>query len=264
MRIPFGSRKRRKPAVGLTNAMPLRRYDNFSRGLLAEEEAILCNKWALLLGASPLPASQVRYMANRIVEIERMCAGRLAGDLRDAVLRTLVASRIAGSGLRVLEIGTLFGINAAILYDIGISIFDRVEMLIVDPLDGYYGRDQLDPTTGLRITDQTVRRNLQIVAVPPTNIEIVTERSDSSVAIQKARDRTFNLMFIDGDHSYEGVKSDFELYGTQLETQGFLIFDNYRDGTCPGVDRFVDELSGTAGPYRCVGSVWRSAVFQRN
>jgi len=69
-------------------------------------------------------------------------------------------------------------------------------------------------------------------------------------------------MFIDGDHSYEGVKKDFELYSPQLEGGGYLVFDNYRDGTCPGVDRFVDECI-TNGGYECLGSAWRTCVFQK-
>jgi hypothetical protein len=30
-------------------------------------------------------------------------------------------------------------------------------------------------------------------------------------------------LFIDGDHSYEGVKSDFELYSTILSEKGIII-----------------------------------------
>jgi predicted O-methyltransferase YrrM len=34
----------------------------------------------------------------------------------------------------------------------------------------------------------------------------------------------FDLIFIDGDHSYEGVKSDFEIYVSLLTERGCIIF----------------------------------------
>ena len=32
------------------------------------------------------------------------------------------------------------------------------------------------------------------------------------------------LLFIDGDHSYEGVKKDYELFWPKLEKGGFIVF----------------------------------------
>ena len=46
----------------------------------------------------------------------------------------------------------------------------------------------------------------------------------------------YDLIFIDGDHSYEGVKRDFELYKTLLSPRGHIIFHDvdpenvFRDG----------------------------------
>jgi predicted O-methyltransferase YrrM len=268
MKIPFASRNAQEALEATISKeirpmLPPRRYDSFSRSLSLEEEEVLCRNWSGLLGTT-VTASHVRYLANRTVEIERMCAGRLAGDLRDAVLRALIASGISGEALKILEIGTLFGVNAAVLYDVGRCFFERVEMMIIDPLDGYYDRGALDPATGLPVTTQIVRRNFEMTCVSPGDVEIVSDRSESIQAIKKAGERCFNLMFIDGDHSYEGVRSDFETYHSRLDQGGYLVFDNYLDGTSPGVDRFVDELRDQNGPYKCVGTVWRTAVFRRS
>ncbi len=205
---------------------------------------------------------QVRYFEHRIREIEAICAGRLAGDLRDAALRLMVASSVGGDRLKVVEIGVLFGVNAAILYDVASCLFDAVEMLVVDPLDGYYGAAVRDPATGLRISLKTVRRNFNLMRIPTSDVSIIADRSDGGAAMTAISGETFNYMFIDGDHGYEGVKKDFELYGPHLEQGGFMVFDNYRDDTSPGVDRFVDEMRSN-GEYQLVGSVWRSAVFRR-
>ena len=34
----------------------------------------------------------------------------------------------------------------------------------------------------------------------------------------------YDLIFIDGDHSYNGVKKDFELYKDLLSPRGFVVF----------------------------------------
>jgi cephalosporin hydroxylase len=62
-------------------------------------------------------------------------------------------------------------------------------------------------------------------------------------------DRTYGLIFIDGDHSYGGVKADIENILPQLEKGGTVIFHDcydYADPTavhrlCPGVNQAVEE-----------------------
>lgn len=75
---------------------------------------------------------------------------------------------------------------------------------------------------------------------------------DNPVALLVGNSRTFafkevsDFIFIDGDHSYEGVKADFQnaikvaLPGTTV----ILFHDAVRGayGTCPGVTQFVEEL----------------------
>jgi predicted O-methyltransferase YrrM len=53
-------------------------------------------------------------------------------------------------------------------------------------------------------------------------------------------DRGFDFLFIDGDHSYDGVKRDFEMYGSLVNPTGLIAFhdiDYSRD-----VRRFWDEV----------------------
>jgi predicted O-methyltransferase YrrM len=38
-----------------------------------------------------------------------------------------------------------------------------------------------------------------------------------------------DVLFIDGDHSYEGVKKDFELYSTLLSDKGIIIIHDTDD-----------------------------------
>lgn len=38
-----------------------------------------------------------------------------------------------------------------------------------------------------------------------------------------------DVLFIDGDHSYDGVVKDFEMYSTMVKPGGYIIFDDYND-----------------------------------
>lgn len=55
----------------------------------------------------------------------------------------------------------------------------------------------------------------------------------------------YDFVFIDGDHSYEGVKADFENVLPSLLPGAVILFhDAVRGayGTCEGVERFTTEL----------------------
>ncbi len=54
----------------------------------------------------------------------------------------------------------------------------------------------------------------------------------------------FDMVFIDGDHSYEAVKSDIDYAVTNMNFQsgGILAFHDYHSQKDPGVTKAVDEL----------------------
>lgn len=76
-----------------------------------------------------------------------------------------------------------------------------------------------------------------------------------------------DIAFIDGDHSYEGVKIDFERFGRRVRVGGSVLFDDAADdrGFVTHVDtvgRLVDEIVAT-GRFRLVRTVNRLAHIER-
>ena len=83
----------------------------------------------------------------------------------------------------------------------------------------------------------------------------------------------YDLIFIDGDHSYEGVKRDFELYKTLLSSRGHIIFHDidpdhiFRDGAGGQVYKFWQDLeegsktniiaTKSSGKITCFGATER-------
>lgn len=53
-----------------------------------------------------------------------------------------------------------------------------------------------------------------------------------------------DVLFIDGDHTYEGCKADFLRYGPFVMPEGLIIFDDYTQENNPnnGVRKVVEEI----------------------
>jgi predicted O-methyltransferase YrrM len=237
-------------------------YQSFSRVLTPDDERLFCTVWSEALGI-PIETNHLRYLQHRVSQVENLCLGRLAGTIQDAILRVLVASSIQGNSLRFLEIGTLFGVNAVLVYDIASCFFEQVKLTMIDPLDGYYGSDKVDIGSGLPVTRTVLQRNLDRLMIPSEDYEIIQEYSTSPTAVKLAGQNTYNFVLIDGDHSYEGVKADFELYSPMLETSGYLVFDDYQRKSWPEVEQFVNEVVLESPLYEYVGASWQTIVFRK-
>ena len=76
-----------------------------------------------------------------------------------------------------------------------------------------------------------------------------------------------DLVFIDGDHSYDGVRNDFERFGRRVRVGGAVLFDDAHAEGLFGthsdtVGRLVDEVVA-AGRFRLVKTVNRLAHIER-
>jgi predicted O-methyltransferase YrrM len=98
-----------------------------------------------------------------------------------------------------------------------------------------------------------INENLQKAGVTDF-VEIVRK---TSVEAAKGWDKKIDLIFIDGDHSYEGVKADWELFLPHLNEFGVVVFHDTIWDLKPdksiaradmGVPRFVDELRAAGYP----------------
>lgn len=214
------------------------------------------------LNRPPLKPAYIDYLATKSIQIEKNCVGRLATTVQDAIARQLVAESVEGSTMLILEIGALYGVSLAILYNHVVTRFESAKVICLDPFDGYYGK-ALDAVLNNPVDEMTFKRNMQLSNVPQCDFDVIKSYSTDPIAIQSAKDLDIDLLIIDGDHSYEGVKFDFDHYFPSVKPGGYVIFDDYNAKEWPGVQKFVDNDLASIKNLEFIGSISRTAVARK-
>ena len=121
-----------------------------------------------------------------------------------------------GKGNTILEIGRYWG-GSTVLLDMATHNSD-VNVVSVDVVTGCHDPDVDDWLNNYEEKDR---------------IDI---RVDNSHAMENI---PLSMLFVDGDHSYEGIKKDFIHHWNYLN--GDCLAHDYFDSTCVGVTQFITE-----------------------
>jgi FkbM family methyltransferase len=249
-------------ALSRLNAANASRARQHARLLDDAALARLEKHWAPLFGLHLRP-SALAYLAHQICIAEDRCDGRLATAIETAMLRQLALRSLPGPEIDLLEIGTLFGIGGGLLYRLRGDRITRLRLTLVDPLNGYYAAGEPDPVTGVMVGVDTVKRNLRALDVPEENVILLQGLSTDEDIVAAAKQRRYDFALIDGDHSGEGVRRDFELYGPLIRPGGLVLFDDYDTKEWPEIKPAVDDLMKAAEGWEWVGAEWRTGIARR-
>lgn len=119
---------------------------------------------------------------------------------------------------KVLCIGSRYGFIPALLAqacsDNGFGMVDFV--------DAGYGDESKLAWTGKGYWKTKAGQNCFTQFGLENNIKIFITTTKKFA--QKYKNSTYNYIYIDGDHSYKGVKLDFELFWPKLNIGGYMIF----------------------------------------
>lgn len=140
----------------------------------------------------------------------------------------------------VLEIGTFFGGTFYLLCKLA---KEEGKKISVDfPVDGYPGAN-------------TVKENLSTIVSKvkqfSKNVEVLTMDSHLKETVTAVENilagEEVDFIFIDGDHTYEGVKQDYEMYKHLVKDGGYIAFhdinrQNRTSSESCTVDLFWEEL----------------------
>jgi predicted O-methyltransferase YrrM len=157
----------------------------------------------------------------------------------------------------VVEIGTLHGGTSHLWHALASGLVVSVDL----PAGRFGGADHgLDE-------DRCERRNAEIAATCPRFRGVLgdSHQEATRAAVQALLgDSPVDLLFIDGDHTYEGVRADLEMYRGLVRPGGVIAFhdildtDVHRQAGCQ-VDRLWAELPGpkavfsVSGPWGGIG-----------
>jgi glycosyltransferase involved in cell wall biosynthesis/archaellum component FlaC len=161
---------------------------------------------------------------------------------RAAALSVLKASKSKGRPkVNSFEIGALFGGSGgtSIMAVDDLKIAHR--LVVIDPLDGYYGQP-VDPVTGASVDPDTLSRNFARAGAEPTDFEIVQGLSENPEIIARACRLKYASGYIDGDHTLLGIHNDWFEYTPRIQLGGYAIVDNYDDPTSVEVSHFMDSV----------------------
>ena len=236
-------------------------FQPFNRQLSADHISTFENFWLPALNLD-LNARSLGYLAHRICLAEDVCSGRLATSVEDMLLRILVTRSVSSKSLSILEIGSLFGINLGILYETCRDYFETIHLNAIDPLDGYYGESKFDLITNVPVTRSVFEHNMRSLDVADEDVTLIQGLSTESNVLEAAGRKQYNLFVIDGDHSYTGVKFDFEHYLAAIDVGGYIIFDDYSTDHWPDIAEYVDQEVKHHPCLEFVGASWRTAVFK--
>jgi hypothetical protein len=153
---------------------------------------------------------------------------------------TAELQRLAKDGT-VLEIGTAYGYSTVALALVAKHV------TAVDPhlTHGSYG-DVLVNLAAYGVT-ATVVRDYSQIALP---------------ALHGAGMR-YDLVWIDGDHTAEGVEHDVTWAMKLLNRGGVIACHDYDEATCPGVRMALDKLFGGPGDLTDTLAVYRKSSLER-
>lgn len=91
-----------------------------------------------------------------------------------------------------------------------------------------------------KLHDTCYKQTLARVAFAGKRAVIYREYSET--VAKKIPDHSLYFAFLDGDHSYEGLSLDIDLWLPKIKPGGFLSGHDYQHPKLPGVKKAVDEV----------------------
>ena len=213
----------------------------------------------------PIDFARALYAAALIDEKMR---GRHCGELRDKISQYLaVAQHVRETGCKemlLMEIGVLFGGGCLMklfgMRDLGL----KGKIVCIDPFTGYYGQE-LDRETGLPVTEDIFLSNVEKFGFSRNLIDLRCCPSRDSQALQGLAENSFGVVSIDGDHTYSGVKADWERVKPLATHSGVVLIDDSVSAAWPEVNRFTTELKASLeNGWVCQGTFGTTCVLAKD
>lgn len=175
----------------------------------------------------------MEWIKNLLDQSEKSWGGTHL-DLQEVLEKNITDIKIGA------EIGVAFGSNSYKL----LSKFENLFLYSIDPYIEYSDSDLMSDN----VKGQNGNEVFEFVSNRlKSNFENRSKlvRSTSEFLLDNFEDETFDFIFIDGDHSYEGVKRDLQNTYKKVRKGGIICGDDYN--LIGGVNLAVDEFFQNEG-----------------
>jgi predicted O-methyltransferase YrrM len=109
---------------------------------------------------------------------------------------------------------------------------------------------------GKPINPEVVQSNTSKMNIHGNQYNYIQGNSQTTETLDKLKNfvSSVDILFIDGDHKYDGVINDFNLYSDLVKSGGYIVFDDYNDYIySPEVKIAVDDLMNKIENYEVIG-----------
>jgi hypothetical protein len=170
-------------------------------------------------------------------------------------MRDYLALRVFPTRIDMLSVVPMHGVYAEIgvfkaeFSDVLCKVLQPRQMVLIDLFSGVTNSGDQDGNNMEVVNIGDVYNHL--VAVSKTFPALSVRKGDSSTILRSFPDNTFDMVYIDGDHSYEGVKKDLQVAILKVKPGGWIMghdfglnFEKARHVYEFGVEKAVRELCG--------------------
>jgi predicted O-methyltransferase YrrM len=141
----------------------------------------------------------------------------------------------------VLEIGTAYGYATCQMAQVATHV------VTVDPHMGYGTLGDSLPVAQQNIRELGLAGRVSVM---------VGKSQDFLPMLSEVVETRFDLVFVDGDHSFAAVKRDLLEAQKILTLDGVLAVHDYGEDTCPQVALAVDDVFGMTVAHELVDTLW--------
>ncbi|ABV93685.1 putative methyltransferase [Dinoroseobacter shibae DFL 12 = DSM 16493] len=150
---------------------------------------------------------------------------------------------------KIVEVGTWKGASAIHMAKLCAEAGIETDILCIDTFLGAsglwlrpgYAEEMLKTKNGMPTIFPTFLRNVIDAGLTDVITPLPLPSREAATVLVKRRIRA-DLIYIDGDHSYEGCLEDLRNYRPALAPEGLMLADDYTfDGVNRAITEFVDE-----------------------
>lgn len=183
--------------------------------------------------------------ANKIISLDNLSAlssnirGMITPRAGEELFALAYMQSIQGN---VVEIGSFQGKSTYFL-GTAVKLSSNGKMYAIDHFKGNVGKENSYKVDKHDLSDLELgfKQNIKKTFLDNT-VNLINEPVKD--AINKISDNSVRFLFIDGDHTAEGVELDLELFKNKLRSKAIIAFDDYAP-TFPGVIEVTNKFIKT-------------------